>query len=142
MRKDSWVRGALLSVLFFSLLHGSAPTIAVANVSTSAPATAHSAAGACPDGQILDAVSESCVPSVSFSESFDHFCSQLQSAFALGIFDIGFGGAAMGGAAAAAAKLYFASTMGTLFPTIGIVGAFGWGAARVARGLCKASGRW
>ncbi len=46
MRKDSWVRGPLLSVLFFALLIGGAPTMATAEPPTSVTSS-HTSPGSC-----------------------------------------------------------------------------------------------
>ena len=54
------LRGALLSVLFFGLMVGVAPTVV--------------SAGVCPEGYVFDAVSESCVPDVSMRDFADDIC--------------------------------------------------------------------
>lgn len=137
MRKDSWFRGALLSVLFFALLSGGAPTM----VGASSPTSVQSAAGGCPSGYKLNARSGECYRDQSFNEAMDEGCESVNRFVDSGAADIIFGSTIAGGAAGALGKLWFGASMGPVgLSTVGI-GALGWGLTRVARGLCRATGR-
>lgn len=113
------LRGALLSVLFFALLIGGAPTMAVAGDKGGTMSGCHDKPGV------------NCPP-----PTLSGFCDDLQTSFDDGTQDMtwGSGAVAAGGLAA--------SGMGVGAMIVGGITGIGWGLARIGRGVCKATGNW
>lgn len=122
MRQDSWVRGALLGVLFFALVVGAPlPTMAVSdagNIGTTP----------CGSGQTVSYARGS-APCVDLNPPQPDYCGTLQAGFDNGSLDTITAGLIAGGLITANKAAVAA-------------GGLLWALARLGRGACKLTGNW